>query len=151
MCDWDGGIAMTPRIVHARDRKSSAASRQFVQQAAAELVAAEQSRLEALRWIAQAASDPLKVLDALRAYRSGEDAVDAALAKIYASLRLGGVSAHALGTVMRTRTQTIAARISAFSESRRIATAGRSDIKKSPDGGYFIAPPPTHNTVIEEL
>ncbi|ULP45882.1 hypothetical protein [Mycolicibacter virginiensis] len=142
---------MTPRIIHARDRKSSAASRQFVREAAAELVRAEQARLEALRWIAQRESDPLKVLDALRAYRSGEDVVDAALAKVYASLRLGGVSAHALGAVMRTRTQTIAARISAFSESRRIATAGRSDIKKSSDGGYFIAPSAPRSTVIEEL
>lgn len=141
---------MTPRIIHARDKKSSAASRQFVREAAQALVEAEQSRLEAFRWIAQAESDPLKVLDALRTYRSGQDAVDAALAKVYASLRLGGVSAHALAASMRTRTQTIAARITSFTESRRIASASRSDIKKL-GGEYVIAPPPTHNTVIEEL
>ncbi|MFL0278177.1 hypothetical protein [Mycobacterium sp. SMC-19] len=141
---------MSPRIIHARDRKSSAASRQFVQEAAAELVAAEESRLEALRWIAQRESDPLKVLDALARYRRGQNAVDESLAKMYAALRLGGVSAHALATSMRTRTQTISARVDSYPESRRIATASRSDIKKL-NGEYAIAPPPTHSTVIEEL
>lgn len=141
---------MSPRIVHARDKKSSAASRQFVQEAAAQLVAAEETRLEALRWIARAESDPLKVLDALARYRSGQNEVDKSLAKLYASLRLGGVSAHALATTMRTRTQTISSRIDAFPEARRIATASRSDIKKL-NGGYVISPPPTTSTVIEEL
>ncbi|ULP48060.1 hypothetical protein [Mycolicibacter virginiensis] len=141
---------MSPRIIHARDKKSSAASRQFVREAAAQLVEAEQSRLEALRWIARAESDPLKVLDALAAYRRGQNDVDAALAKVYASLRLGGVSAHALATCMRTRTQTISARTDAFPESRRIATASRSDIKKL-GGEYVISPPPTPSAVIEEL
>lgn len=150
MCDRDGGSSVSPRIIHARDKKSSAASRQFVQEAAQALVAAEQQRLEALLWIARAESDPLKVLDALARYRRGQNDVDQALAKLYASLRLGGASAHALATTMRTRTQTIAARVDSYPESRRIATASRSDIKKL-NGEYVIAPPPTRNTVIEEL
>lgn len=141
---------MSPRIIHARDRKSSAASRQFVQEAAAQLVAAEENRLEALRWIAQRESDPLKVLDALARYRRGQLGVDEAFAKLYASLRLGGVSAHALATAVGTRTQTILARTNSFPESRRIAAAERSAIKKL-GGEYVITPPPTRSTVIEEL
>lgn len=142
---------MTPPIIRPRDKRSTAASRQFVQEAAEELLRAEQVRSEAMRWIARTPADPLKALDALTAYRAGQDAVGQALAKYSAALRLAGLSAYALARANRSRTATVAARIDSHPEARLIRYARGCDIKKQGDR-YTIQPRQSHiATVIEEL
>nr|WP_152665902.1 hypothetical protein [Mycobacterium sp. UM_NZ2] len=141
---------MTPPVMRPRDKRSTAAALQFLREAAGELIAAEQQRLEAMRWISSGSVDPLKALDALAAHRRGQEAADAALAKYMASLRLAGISAHAIGRAQRTRTATVAARTDAHPEARRIRHARGADIKKS-STGYVIQPPAPRSTVTEEL